>query len=71
MVNLADGQVFKLDLDSGESEMLLDIDGTIDNISFDLDDRLFVIAGNDNQIIRVDDDGATELGDLGIGLPQA
>ncbi len=70
VVNLAEGQVFKLDLDSGESEMLLDIEGTIDNISFDLDDRLFVIAGNDNQIIRVDDDGATELSELGIGLPQ-
>ncbi len=69
VVNLRDGQVFKLDLEGGDHEMLLDIDGTIDNMSFDADDRLFVIAGNDNQIIRVDDDGVTELTDLGIGLP--
>lgn len=69
VVNLRDGQVFKLDLDGGDHELLLDIDGTIDNMSFDPDDRLFVIAGNDNQIIRIDDDGVTELGDLGIGLP--
>ena len=69
VVNLRDGQVFKLDLEGGDHQMLLDIDGTIDNMSFDADDRLFVIAGNDNQIIRVDDDGVIELTDLGIGLP--
>ena len=69
VVNLRDGQVFKLDLEGGDHEMLLDIDGTIDNMSFDADDRLFVIAGNDNQIIRIDDEGVTELNDLGIGLP--
>ena len=70
VVNLAEGQVFKLDLESGERALLLDIEGTIDNISFDPDDRLFAIAGNDNQIIRIDEDGVTELGELGIGLPQ-
>jgi sugar lactone lactonase YvrE len=69
VVNLKDGQVFKLDLAGGDHEMLLDIDGTIDNMSFDNDDRLFVFAGNDNQIIRIDEDGVTELGELGIGLP--
>ena len=69
LVDLAAGQVFKLDLVGGEHEMLLDIDGTIDNIAFDADDRLFVIAGNDNQIIRIDADGTTELGEAGLGLP--
>ncbi len=69
VVNLKEGQVFKLDLEGGDHELLLDIDGTIDNMSFDADDRLFVIAGNDNQIIRIDDEGVTELNDLGIGLP--
>ena len=29
--------------------MLLDIEGTIDNISFDPEDRLFVISGNTNK----------------------
>jgi sugar lactone lactonase YvrE len=69
LVDLAAGQVFKLDLVGGEHEMLLDIDGTIDNIAFDADDRLFVIAGNDNQIIRIDADGTTDLGEPGLGLP--
>ena len=69
LADLAAGQVFKLDLVGGNHEMLLDIDGTIDNIAFDADDRLFVIAGADNQIIRIDDDGTTELGEPGLGLP--
>lgn len=64
-----DGQVWKLDIDGGDHELLLDIDGTIDNIAFDSTDRLFVAAGNDNQIIRIDSDGTTELGEPGLGLP--
>jgi DNA-binding beta-propeller fold protein YncE len=70
VVNIAEGQVFKLDLaGGGEPEMLVDIEGTIDNMAFDADDRLFVVAGSDNQIIRIDDEGVTELGELGIGSP--
>lgn len=69
VADLAEGKVFKLDLVGGEHEELLDIDGTIDNIAFDADDRLFVVAGSDNQIIRIDDDGTTVLGDAGLGLP--
>jgi DNA-binding beta-propeller fold protein YncE len=69
VVDLAAGQVFELDLVGGDHEMLLDIEGTIDNMAFDTDDRLFVIAGNDNQIIRIDEEGTTELNEPGLGLP--
>jgi sugar lactone lactonase YvrE len=68
-VDLAAGQVFKLDLVGGNHEMLIDIEGTIDNMAFDADDRLFIAAGNDNQIIRRDADGITALGEPGLGLP--
>ena len=69
VANLAQGEVFKVDLDGGDHEVVLDVEGTIDNIAFDAQDRLFVIAGVDNQVIRVDDQGATELSEPGLGQP--
>ena len=69
VVNIAEGQVFKVDLEGDDHELVLDIEGTIDNMAFDADDRLFVVAGIDNQIIRVDGGGVTELTEAGMGLP--
>lgn len=69
VVNLAAGTVSKLDLATGESEQLLRIDGTIDNIAIDADDRIFVIAGSDNQIHRIDGDEFAVLGEAGLGSP--
>lgn len=69
VVSIGEGKVFALDLESGEQTELIDIVGTIDNIAFDADDRLFVIAGVDNQIIRIDGDETTVLNEPGLGSP--
>ncbi len=69
VVDLAGGTVSKLDLATGDSEELLQIDATIDNIAIDADDRIFAIAGSDNQVHRIDGDQVTVLGEAGFGLP--
>ncbi len=69
MSDFATGEVWKLDLEGGEHELIVDIEGTIDNIAFDSDDRLFIAAGADNQIIRYDDGRIDVLGEFGIGQP--
>jgi streptogramin lyase len=51
--DLAEGQVVKLDVASGDREVLIDIEGTIDNIAFGADDRLYAAAGSDNQIVWI------------------
>ncbi len=63
------GTVWKLDLVGANHEMLIEIEGTIDNMAFDADDRLFAAAGADNQIIRRDSDGVKVLNEPGLGLP--
>ncbi len=68
-VDLSQGRVWKLDLVGGNHELLVDIEGTIDNMAFDSDDRLFAAAGADNQIIRRDADGVKALNHAGLGLP--
>jgi len=67
--DLAAGKVFKLDLESGGREVVIEIGGTIDNIAFDADDRLFAAAGSDNQIIRRDGRRTKALGKQGFGVP--
>jgi DNA-binding beta-propeller fold protein YncE len=67
--DLAEGRVSKLDLASGDSEVLIDIEGTIDNIAFGTDDRLYAAAGSDNQIIRRDSRRVKILNKEGLGLP--
>lgn len=69
VADLAAGTVSKLDLATGDSEQILRIDGTIDNIAIDTDDRIFVIAGSDNQVHRIDGDEFMVLGEAGFGLP--
>ena len=67
--DLAEGQVVKLDPASGDREVLIDIEGTIDNIAFGTDDRLYAAAGSDNQIIRYDSGRVKALGQPGLGSP--
>ncbi|MFN3258913.1 MAG: hypothetical protein ACE37B_24815 [Ilumatobacter sp.] len=69
VVDLAGGTVSTLDPATGETEQLLRIDATIDNIAIDADDRIFVIAGSDNQVHRIDGDEFMVLGQAGFGLP--
>jgi sugar lactone lactonase YvrE len=68
-VDLAAGRVWMLDLVGGNHEVVVDIEGTIDNMAFDEDDRLFAAAGADNQIIRRDSEGVKALNLPGLGLP--
>ena len=56
-VDLAEGQILRLDLDSGEREILVDIEATLDNMAFDADDRIFTAASSEGQILRLDTDG--------------
>ena len=67
--DLAEGQVVKLDPATGDREVLIDIEGTIDNIAFGADDRLFAAAGSDNQIVRYDSGRVKVLGQPGLGSP--
>ena len=70
-VNLGEGLVVKVDFSgSNNHEVVLDVDGTIDNIAFATDDNLFVAVGADNEIVRVDTRGrAKALTRPGYGLP--
>ena len=68
-VELGEGRVWKLDLAGGNHEVLIDIEGTLDNMAFGLDDRLYTAAGADNQIIRRDSRKVTALNKPGFGNP--
>ncbi len=67
--DLAEGQVVQVDPATGGHEVLIDIEGTIDNIAFDADDRLYAAAGPDNQIVRYDSGRVKALGQPGLGAP--
>lgn len=70
VVDLAEGQVLRIDLDSGERETLIDIDGTLDNMAFDADDRLFTVASAEGQVWRRDPDGQlTAINEAGFTAP--
>lgn len=56
--DLASGQIVSVDIDTGATEVVAQVDGTIDNFAFDARDRLVLIAGADGQIIRVNRDGS-------------
>ena len=51
--DLAEGQIVKVDLESGEREVLVDIEGIIDNLAFDGRDQLFFAADADGQLMKV------------------
>ena len=69
VVALGEGQVFALDLVGGDHELVLDIEGTIDNMAFDADDRLYAAVGADNTLVVVDGDRTRVLGKPSLGLP--
>jgi len=69
-VDLAEGQILRLDLDSGEREILVDIEAPLDNMAFDADDRIFTAASSDGQILRLDTDGTVHaLNESGFPAP--
>jgi sugar lactone lactonase YvrE len=70
-VNIDEGIVLKLDLSGADAhEVVLDVEGTIDNIAFSVDDVLFVAVGIDNQIVRIDPNGHIRtIARGGLGLP--
>lgn len=69
-VNIGEGLVLKLDFSGANNhQVVLDTVGTIDNIAFDSQDRLFAAVGADNEIVRVDRHGAKTLTRAGFGLP--
>ena len=70
-VNIGEGIVLKLDLSGADAhEVILDVEGTIDNIAFNSDDVLFVAVGADNEIVRIDPNGHTRtITRRGLGLP--
>ena len=70
-VNIGEGIVLKLDLSGADvHEVVLDVEGTIDNIAFSTDDVLFVAVGVDNEIVRIDPNGHTRtITRGGLGLP--
>lgn len=70
-VNIGEGIVLKLDLSGADAhEVVLDVEGTIDNIAFSTDDVLFVAVGVDNEIVRIDPNGHTRtITRAGLGLP--
>jgi len=70
-VDIGAGKVLKLDLSGANAhELVLDVEGTIDNIAFNADDVLFVAVGADNEIIRITPNGHTRtITRRGLGLP--
>jgi sugar lactone lactonase YvrE len=69
-VDLAEGQILKVNMDGGEHEVLLDIEGTLDNMAFDAADRIFTAASSDGQILRLSPGGEVEaLNEAGWTAP--
>ncbi len=52
-VDFAEGQVIKVDVVSGELEILADIEGVLDNLAFDAQGRLFTTAFGDGQLLKL------------------
>jgi sugar lactone lactonase YvrE len=70
VVDLAEGQILKVDMDGGEHEVLIDIEGTLDNMAFDAADRIFTAASSDGQILRLSPGGEVEaLNEAGWPAP--
>ncbi len=57
VTDFAEGQVLRIDLDTGERETLLDIEGIIDNSSIGSDDTVYAAAFGDGQIWAVSAEG--------------
>ncbi len=56
-VDYAEGQVIKVDLATGDWQVLADIQGVLDNLDFDARDRLFTTGFADGQILTMTSGG--------------
>lgn len=56
-VDFAEGQVLRVDVATGKSEVLADIDGVLDNLAFDSQDRLYTTAFADGQLLTLNPGG--------------
>jgi streptogramin lyase len=52
-VDFAEGRVIKVDVATGDLQVLADIEGTLDNLAFDAMDRLFTTAVADGQLLTM------------------
>lgn len=70
-VDIGEGKVLKLDMSGANAhDVLLDVEGTIDNIALNDRDVIFAAVGVDNQIIRIHPNGKTrKITRGGLGLP--
>ncbi len=69
-VDFAEGQVVKVDVASGDLEVLADIEGILDNLAFDAHDRLFTTAFGDSQLLTLNPGGQLrELDQEGFMAP--
>jgi sugar lactone lactonase YvrE len=68
-VDLAEGSVVKVDIATGESQTIAQVDGVLDNLAFDANDRLFVAATAAGQVLRMNLRGNNDKGHL-VGINQ-
>lgn len=70
-VTIGQGRVLKLDLSGADDHaVVLEVEGTIDNMAFGADDTLFAAVGADNEIVRIKPNGQTRsITRGGLGLP--
>lgn len=69
-VDFAEGQVLHLDLVTGERQVLLDIEGVLDNLVVAPDGRIYTSAFPDGLLLAIDPDGEVqELGEPGLIAP--
>jgi DNA-binding beta-propeller fold protein YncE len=56
-IDAANGKLFRIDRDSGTVRELLDFEGTLDNLAFSADDRPYMTALADGQVLSLDRNG--------------
>jgi sugar lactone lactonase YvrE len=69
-VDFAEGQVIRVDVDTGDWEVLADIEGVLDNLAFGDDGTLFTTAFADSQLLTLNPGGQLrELNQEGFMAP--
>ena len=69
-VDLAEGSVVKVDIATGNTQTIAQVEGILDNLAFDANDRLFVSATADGQVLRMNLRGNSNGGNL-VGINQS
>jgi sugar lactone lactonase YvrE len=68
--DLAAGSVLRVDPTTGDTEIIAQIEGVIDNIAFDADDRLFVAATASAQVLTLNRPGnLVGINEAGFAMP--